>query len=377
MTGRRTGSRRRARRRAPRSRSILVRSTRCRREPSSAWPRSRHAASRTRGSTTRWTRRWAASPPSSCSWALPRSSACLLVRRCPPSISAARGPRPRSPPCSRSWARAWPLRPSEALMSTDPAFEARLDALREEAGRTGVVRDRGIPIAGGPIPPAATAPVAYYGQPIVKPPVWTWQIGLYFFVGGTAGMSGVLALAGLLTGQPLAFVRAALALAFAGAVLSPILLIADLGRPTRFLNMLRVFKWRSAMSMGVWTLLLFSGFAASARLLTERSGLLTQLGVSPIAQRGLAFIFTIGTALFGVVLATYPGVLLGATAIPAWSAHHRLLPFHFGVVALGSAGATLELLGFRMAALNAIGLTVAEMRSEERRVGKECRSRWS
>ncbi len=91
-------------------------------------------------------------------------------------------------------------------MSTDPAFEARLDALREEAGRTGVVRDRGIPIAGGPIPPAATAPVAYYGQPIVKPPVWTWQIGLYFFVGGTAGMSGVLALAGLLTGQPLAFV---------------------------------------------------------------------------------------------------------------------------------------------------------------------------
>ena len=143
-------------------------------------------------------------------------------------------------------------------------FEARLDALREEAGRTGVVTGTGMPIAGGPIPPAATAPVGYYGQPIVKPPVWTWQIGLYFFVGGTAGMSGVIALAGLLTGQPLTFVRAALALAFAGAVISPALLIADLGRPARFLNMLRVFKWRSAMSMGVWTLVAFGGLATAA-----------------------------------------------------------------------------------------------------------------
>ncbi len=239
------------------------------------------------------------------------------------------------------------------------ATEARLDALREEARETGTVGGGGAAIVGGPIPRDPTAVSGYYGQPIVKPPVWTWQVGLYFFVGGTAGMSGVIALAGLVTGQPIDLVRAALGVALAGAVISPILLIADLGRPTRFLNMLRVFKWRSAMSMGVWTLLLFSGFAASARLLTERSGLLTQLGVSPIAQRGLAFIFTIGTALFGVVLATYPGVLLGATVIPAWSAHHRLLPFHFGVVALGSAGATLELLGFRMAALNAIGLTVA------------------
>ena len=168
---------------------------------------------------------------------------------------------------------------------TDRGFEARLDALREEAGRTGAVADRGMAIAGGPIP-AAVAPVAYYGQPIVKPPVWTWQIGLYFFVGGTAGMSGVLALAGLLTGQPLAFVRTALAVAFAGALISPVLLIADLGRPARFLNMLRVFKWRSAMSMGVWTLVLFSSFAGAAFLVVlyqpdreatrslERTGLL-------------------------------------------------------------------------------------------------------
>jgi len=243
--------------------------------------------------------------------------------------------------------------------ATDKGFEARLDALREEARRTGVVAERGMAIAGGPIPSGAIAPVAYYGQPIVKPPVWTWQIGLYFFVGGTAGMSGLLALAGLLTGQPLAFVRAALTMAFAGAVLSPALLIADLGRPARFLNMLRVFKWRSAMSMGVWTLVAFSGFATAALLLALARPLLTRAGVSPTASGALLFVVVAGTAAFGAVLATYTGVLLGATAVPVWSSHHRLLPFHFGVVALGSASAILELLGFHMAALQGIGLTVS------------------
>ena len=246
-------------------------------------------------------------------------------------------------------------------MSTDPAFEARLLALREEAGRTGTVRDPGIPITGGPIPPPATAPTAYYGQPIVKPPVWTWQIGLYFFVGGTAGMSGVLALAGLLTGQPLAFVRTALAVAFAGALLSPVLLIADRGRPARFLNMLRVFKWRSAMSMGAWTLVAFSGFATAALVLAVTLPLLSHTVLPPTALRVVLFVLVAGTAVFGAVLATYTGVLLGATAVPVWSSHHRLLPFHFGIVALGSASAILELRGFHMAAMQGIGLTVASI----------------
>jgi DMSO reductase anchor subunit len=189
---------------------------------------------------------------------------------------------------------------------------------------------------------------AYYGQPIIKAPVWTWQVGLYFFVGGTAGMSGVIALAGLVNGAPLAFVQAALTLAVAGAVISPILLIWDLGRPSRFLNMLRLFKWRSAMSVGVWTLVTFSAFAGSAWLLSWTP-----------AFRPLLFVVVAGTAVCGAVLATYVGVLLGATAVPVWSSHHRLLPFHFGMVALGSAAASLELLGFHLPALNAIGVAVA------------------
>jgi hypothetical protein len=193
--------------------------------------------------------------------------------------------------------------------------------------------------------------MSYYGQPIVKAPVWTWQIGLYLFVGGTAGMSGAIALAGLITGQSIDLVGAALGVAFAGAVISPVLLIWDLGRPSRFLNMLRVFKRRSAMSVGVWTLVLFSNFAAAAFVVVS---------VAPAFHR-LALALVTATALTGVVLATYTGVLLGATAVPVWSAHHKLLPFHFGSVALGSAAVVLELLGFRLPALNAIALAVVIM----------------
>jgi hypothetical protein len=222
------------------------------------------------------------------------------------------------------------------------------------------VAEPGLAIAGGPIPRDAASLPGYYGRPMVKPPVWTWQIGLYLFVGGTAGMSGVLALAGLLTGQPLHFVRTALGVALAGALISPALLVWDLGRPTRFLNMLRVFKWRSAMSMGVWTLLLFSTFAGAALVVVAASGYLASFGGPAAALSAfLALALIVGTAFSGVILATYTGVLLGATAVPAWSAHHRLLPFHFGIVGLGSAAAILELLGYRIPPLNAIGFTVA------------------
>jgi hypothetical protein len=248
--------------------------------------------------------------------------------------------------------------PGEPLKSYR-ATEDRLENLREEARRTGRVAETGIAIVGGPIPRDAKASSGYYGQPIVKPPVWTWQIGLYLFVGGTAGMSGVIALASVLTGQSLDFVRAALGVAFTGALASPVLLIWDLGRPTRFPNMLRVFKWRSAMSIGVWTLLVFSGFAGSAFVLAAGWAFLIQAGVPATLLRGMLAALVVGTALSGVILATYTGVLLGATAVPAWSAHYKLLPFHFGIVGLGSAAALLELLGFRIAALNAIGLAVA------------------
>src|SRR5258708_12052686 len=82
----------------------------------------------------------------------------------------------------------------------------------------------------------------YYGEPVVKPPVWTWEIPLYFFFGGIAGMSAVIALAAVLF-HYVDVARAAMWLAaIAGAILSPILLIFDLGPPHLFLNILRFFQ---------------------------------------------------------------------------------------------------------------------------------------
>ncbi len=66
-----------------------------------------------------------------------------------------------------------------------------------------------------------------------------------------------------------------------------------------------------------------------------------------------------GSAIFGTLLATYTGVLIGATAVPAWFLHRTLLPIHFGAAGLGSAAAVLELLGYRIAPLNAIGFFAA------------------
>ena len=135
--------------------------------------------------------------------------------------------------------------------------EERLEAIREEAARNGTVRDPGmVPLASSlPKPAAATS---YHGNPVLKQPTWTWQIPLYFFVGGVAGTSALIAMVAHLFGNP-ELVRAALWIAFAGALISPPLLIADLGRPARFLNMLRVFKLQSAMSMGAWILSAFPG----------------------------------------------------------------------------------------------------------------------
>jgi hypothetical protein len=79
--------------------------------------------------------------------------------------------------------------------------------------------------------------------------------------------------------------------------------------------------------------------------------------------RVAAGIFIFGSAIFGTLLATYTGVLIGATAIPAWFLHRTLLPIHFGTAGLGSAAAVLELLGHRIPALNFLGFYAAAVES--------------
>ena len=240
-------------------------------------------------------------------------------------------------------------------MTTNSPSEKRLEELREQAWKDGVVPGKGVDVAGGPIPRKP----GYYGQAVVKPPVWTWEIPLYFFFGGLAGMSAVIA-SGAIIFHHVDLARGAMwVAAVAGAVLSPILLIMDLGRPHLFLNMLRVFKHRSAMSMGAWILSAFGGCAVPGLIALELHAHQTFPGTLDQLLRVAGGIFIFGSAIFGTLLATYTGVLIGATAIPAWFLHRTLLPIHFGTAGLGSAAALLELLGHRMAALNFLGFYAA------------------
>jgi hypothetical protein len=170
-------------------------------------------------------------------------------------------------------------------------------------------------------------PQSYYGRPVIKQPVWTWEIPGYFFTGGLAGASATLAFAaGAAGNEPLA--RRAWATALAGAAASPSLLISDLGRPERFLNMLRVFKPTSPMSVGSWIL---SGFGSATGLAAANAllGRLPRLG-----RLGKA-----GAAALGPALSTYTAVLIANTSVPAWHEARRELPFLFAGSSMASAGA--------------------------------------
>jgi hypothetical protein len=152
-----------------------------------------------------------------------------------------------------------------------------------------------------------------------------------------------------------ALTRAALWIAFAGALLSPPLLIADLGRPARFLYMMRVFKLQSAMSVGVWTLISFSSAVTVALFCRE----LTLAGYSNNLVRVLEWLALIFGAIFGMLLASYTSVLLSVTAIPVWSENRTRLPVVFLAGGLGSSGAVLELLGFVIPATQSIGIVAS------------------
>lgn len=195
----------------------------------------------------------------------------------------------------------------------------------------------------------------YYGRPVLKAPVWTWEVPTYFFVGGAAGAAAVITVVARLAGADPALVRHARWIAGIGAVISPLLLISDLGRPARFLNMLRVFKLQSPMSIGVWTLVAFSGAVALSILIDLFA---PATGAPPLVS-AVSLAADLVALATGLILATYTGVLIGATTIPVWSSHVQLLPIHFGASALGAAVSLIELAGHRTASMNIIGIGAA------------------
>jgi len=91
----------------------------------------------------------------------------------------------------------------------------------------------------------------------------------------------------------------------------------------------------------------------------DQRHLLGSSGTPASFLHAAALLLVVGAAFWGMFLATYTGVLIGVTAIPGWAVHHRILPVHFGIVGLGSAVAALELLGFRLPALYALGTLAA------------------
>lgn len=175
----------------------------------------------------------------------------------------------------------------------------------------------------------------YYERPMLKAPVWKPYIPLYYFVGGTAGASLALGAAAQLEGAR-DLDRLIRRCHWTGIIASSIggaLLVADLGRPSRFLYMLRVFRPSSPMNVGAWVLAVAPSAAVTAGLLARRStGLLHWLGETAGYTSGV----------FGLALATYTGVLVAGSAIPVWQASRRVLPVLFGASAAASAGAVLD-----------------------------------
>jgi formate-dependent nitrite reductase membrane component NrfD len=179
---------------------------------------------------------------------------------------------------------------------------------------------------------------AYFDRPVLKEPVWIWAVPAYFYAGGTAGAAAVLGEVAELLGRGELddLVRRARWVASLGAVTGTALLIYDLGRPERFLNMLRVFRPTSAMSVGSWVLAVSTPAFGGSALLPRTGGLSGTVG----NLLGKA------SGVMGIPLAGYTAVLLSSSAVPVWQASRRSLPFLFVSSAISSAAALLGMMHF-------------------------------
>ena len=200
----------------------------------------------------------------------------------------------------------------------------RRDGGRHDGGR------RAGRVRGSMVPEAEFR--SYYGRPIIKEPVWTWEVPWYLFAGGLAGAAAPLGLGARLSGND-RLARAAFTVAAAGAAAGVPLLASDLGRPERFLYMLRMFKVTSPLSVGSWILATMSPAAVGAAV-SDRLGIFPRLGRAAEVMAGL----------LGPALATYTGALVADTAVPVWHEAGRELPFVFAGSAAASAGAAALLL---------------------------------
>jgi formate-dependent nitrite reductase membrane component NrfD len=174
----------------------------------------------------------------------------------------------------------------------------------------------------------------YYGYPMLKQPTWIWSIPAYFYVGGVAGVGTAFgAAAHLMAPQSMrSLVQRSRWIGAIGGGVSAALLIHDLGRPSRFLYMLRVFRVSSPMSVGSWILSAFSTCVGGACLLPS----------GPRFSRPAVPILGTAGGLLGLGLSGYTGVLLSQTAVPIWQASYRTMPVLFLSSGAAAAAALLE-----------------------------------
>jgi len=228
------------------------------------------------------------------------------------------------------------IAPAKTTTSTSAVVPARPSLVEQLAAfSTGYVPD----------PAAEQQEVTYYDYPALKPTTWHWEIIWYFFFGGLAAGCYVIASIASLFGSPedRRVARTGYYLSLLALLPCPPLLIKDLGRPERFLNMLRVFKVKSPMSMGTWGLLSFSFFSGiTAMIQAARDGILGQWwGARALAALPQKLIALPGT-LLGVFLGGYTGVLLASTSVPLWS-RSKLLGAVFVSSAMSTSAALITL----------------------------------
>ncbi|HEX8304968.1 MAG TPA: NrfD/PsrC family molybdoenzyme membrane anchor subunit [Jatrophihabitans sp.] len=195
---------------------------------------------------------------------------------------------------------------------------------------------------------------SYYGRPVVKASPWEADIPAYLFLGGLAAGSSLLGAGAGLTGRPV-LRRAGRISALTAISVSFAALVHDLGRPSRFVNMLRVAKPTSPMSVGTWILTVYgplAGVAGAAELLAPFAGRLPRSLRMPVQLLGrLAGPAGVGSAVVAPAVASYTAVLLTHTSTPTWSAARKHLPFVF----VGSAAAASGGLGMLLAPVSEAG----------------------
>jgi formate-dependent nitrite reductase membrane component NrfD len=145
----------------------------------------------------------------------------------------------------------------------------------------------------------------------VKAPPWhAWVTADLFFnslSSGTFAISAVCTLFAPAIYTPIS--RAGYLAAFPLVIIDLICLVADLGDPSRFHHMLRVFKPRSPMSVGVWSTSAFAFFAFAEWILTI---------VDAPALAPAQTVFAVLGLIAALIVGSYKGVLLSTTAQPGW-----------------------------------------------------------